>query len=237
MADPPRREAARRAGLTGRRHRASSREGATEPGTSLGASDGGAVARVEADRRARCAGAGDLLPRLEAGPFRLRGFEERDVPMVAEAGADPLIPLVSSVEAGTGAAQAEAFVARQQRHLRDGYAYSFVVADAATDRGLGSIGLWLHEVDEGRATVGYWVVPSARGRGAARHALRALSTWALRDLGIPRLQLHVEPWNQPSVRTAEGAGYRCEGLLRSWQAVGGERRDMYVYSLLAADLP
>lgn len=207
-------------------------EGATGP---VGA-DGGAGARVAADRRARCSGPADRLPRLEAGPCRLRGFEPGDTAMVAEAGADPLIPLVSSVEPGTGAAQAEAFVARQRHHLRDGYAYSFVVADAATDRGLGSIGLWLHEVDEGRATVGYWIVASARGRGTARHALRAVSAWALLDLGIPRLQLHVEPWNEPSVRTAEGAGYRCEGLLRSWQAVGGERRDMYVYSLLAADL-
>jgi ribosomal-protein-alanine N-acetyltransferase len=192
---------------------------------------------VEADRRARCAGPADRLPLLEAGPFRLRGFEDRDVPMVEEAGADPLIPLVSSVRPAAGAAEARAFVARQRHHLRDGYAYSFVVAEATDDRGVGSIGMWLHEVDQGRATVGYWIVAPARGRGAARHALRALSTWAVRGLGIPRLQLHVEPWNEPSVRTAEGAGFRCEGLLRSWQVVGGERRDMYVYSLVANDLP
>ncbi|MGH9090397.1 MAG: GNAT family N-acetyltransferase, partial [Acidimicrobiales bacterium] len=197
--------------------------------------DGGAAARVEADRRSR-GGTADRLPRLDAGPYRLRGFEARDVPMVVEAGTDPVIPLVSSVAAGGGAPEAGAFVDRQRHHLRDGHAYSFVVAEADGDRGVGSIGMWLDEVDQGRATVGYWVVPSARGRGTARHALRSLSGWALRDLGIPRLQLHVEPWNVPSVRTAEGAGYRCEGLLRSWQAVGGERRDMYVYSLLAADL-
>jgi RimJ/RimL family protein N-acetyltransferase len=52
---------------------------------------------------------------------------------------------------------------------------------------------------------------------------------------VPRLELHVEPWNTASIRTAEGAGYRREGLLRSWEAVGGERRDMLMFSLLGTD--
>ena len=194
----------------------------------------GPWARVEADRRARCDGDFDRLPVLDAGPYRLRGYEIGDIPMVVEAGADPVIPLVASVEAGCGPEVAGQFVARQRRRLHDGYGYSFVIADRADDGGAGSIGLWLADVDQGRATVGYWVVASARGRGAAGHALRALSRWAMGELGIPRLQLHIEPWNVPSVRTAEAAGYRYEGLLRSWQVVGGERRDMEVYSLVAA---
>lgn len=194
----------------------------------------GPWARVEADRRARCDGDFDRLPVLDAGPFRLRGYEMGDIAMVVEAGTDPVIPLVASVEAGCGPEAAGQFVARQRRRLHDGYGYSFVIADRADDCGAGSIGLWLADVDQGRATIGYWVVASARGRGAAGHALRSLSGWAMGELGIPRLQLHVEPWNVPSVRTAEAAGYRCEGLLRSWQVVGGERRDMEVYSLVAA---
>jgi [ribosomal protein S5]-alanine N-acetyltransferase len=195
----------------------------------------GLSARIEADRRQRCGGEVDRLPLVEAGPYRLRGFETRDIGMVVEAGADPVIPSVSSVGAGCGPGEAGEFVARQRRRLREGYGYSFVVADRSSDRGVGSIGLWLADIDQGRATVGYWVVASARGHGAAGHALRALSAWATGELGIPRLQLHVEPWNLPSVRTAERAGYRCEGLLRSWEVVAGERRDMYVYSLVGTD--
>lgn len=192
----------------------------------------GVPARIEADRRQRCGGGVDRLPLLEAGPFRLRGFEPRDVGMVMEAGRDPVIPLVSSVKAGCGPEEAGEFVGHQQRRLREGYGYSFVIAERSPDRGVGSIGLWLADVDQGRATVGYWIVASARGHRAAGHALRALSAWAMGQLCIPRLQLHVEPWNLPSVRTAERVGYHCEGLLRSWQEVAGERRDMYVYSLV-----
>lgn len=51
-----------------------------------------------------------------------------------------------------------------------------------------------------------------------------------------RLELYVEPWNEASWRTAERVGFRREGLLRQYQYVGSERRDMYVYSLLPGEL-
>jgi len=181
-------------------------------------------------------GGADRLPLLEAGPYRLRGFEHRDVAMVMEAAADPLIPLIAKLPARSSQEAAREFVERQRHRLRDGYGYSYVIAESSADRGVGSIGLWLRDLDLGRGTVGYWVVAPARHHGAARHALAALGAWALGELGIPRIQLHVEPWNVPSIRTAEGAGFMCEGLLRSWEVVGAERRDMYVYSLIPSDL-
>ena len=178
----------------------------------------------------------DRLPVIAAGPYLLRGFEHGDVDLVVEAGRDPVIPLIASVTPGCSAADAAAFVERQRHRLRDGYGYSFVIAEAEGNRGVGSIGLWLRDADQGRASVGYWVVATARRAGAAGAAVAALSRWAFLTLGIPRLELHVEPWNEASIRTAEGAGYVREGLARSWQSVGGRRRDMYTYSLLESDL-
>ncbi|MET7619154.1 GNAT family protein [Streptomyces sp. NPDC005408] len=55
--------------------------------------------------------------------------------------------------------------------------------------------------------------------------------------GSGRLQLCVEPWNAASAQTAESVGFQREGLLRSWQLVGEERRDMVLYSMLGTDLP
>jgi [ribosomal protein S5]-alanine N-acetyltransferase len=83
-----------------------------------------------------------------------------------------------------------------------------------TDRAVGQAGLWLRDISRGRAEVGYWVVGSARGRGAAALAAGALAVWALGELGIPRAELYVEPWNSASIRSAERAGFRREGLLR-----------------------
>ncbi|MCX5388626.1 GNAT family N-acetyltransferase [Streptomyces sp. NBC_00094] len=115
-----------------------------------------------------------------------------------------------------------------------GAGYPFVIVDAE-GRPVGNVGLWLRDSAQGRAALGYWVVRSARGQGAAATALRAVAGWALRELRIPRLELYVEPWNTASVRTAERAGFQREGLLRSWQQVGPERRDMFMYSLLDGD--
>ena len=51
--------------------------------------------------------------------------------------------------------------------------------------------------------------------------------------GIDRIELYVEPWNVASARTATSAGFVREGLLRSWQKVGDERRDMDMYAFVS----
>jgi len=64
-----------------------------------------------------------------------------------------------------------------------------------------------------------------------------VSGWAMDELGLARISLLAEPGNLPSQRVAEKAGYRREGLLRSYRELKGVRRDHVIYSLLAEDLP
>jgi RimJ/RimL family protein N-acetyltransferase len=176
------------------------------------------------------------VPRLAAdGGLVLRGWELGDLPLVEEASGDGYIPLITTVPPVYSQAEGEAFVRRQWRRTATGVGYPFVIERVADARPLGTVGLWLREVGEGRATLGYWLAGSARGRGVAADALRAVSRWALEELRIPRLQLYVEPWNTASRRTAERAGFRSEGVLRGWQQVGAERRDMIMYARLSTD--
>ncbi|MFJ2023410.1 GNAT family N-acetyltransferase [Streptomyces sp. NPDC087897] len=178
------------------------------------------------------------VPSLSAGPdFVLRPWEMSDLPLVREASLDPYIPLITTIPARYSDVAAEAFVRRQWDRAATGAGYPFAIVRSRDRRPVGAIGLWLHELPEGRASLGYWLVPSARGQGVARAALRTVSGWALRDLGVPRLQLYIEPWNTASARIAEETGFRREGLLRGWQRVGDERRDMAVYALLNTDGP
>ena len=176
-----------------------------------------------------------IVPTLAAGPFRLRPFALGDIDVVREAASDPHIPLITTVPAAFTEEAGRRFIERQWGRAQQGTGYSFAIADADTDRPVGQAGLWLTDVSAGRASVGYWVISSARGRRAAACAVRALTRWAHQDLRIPRLELHVEPWNTASIRTAEKAGFQREGLLRGWQEVGGERKDMYMYARLAGD--
>ncbi|MGH8828522.1 MAG: GNAT family N-acetyltransferase, partial [Jiangellaceae bacterium] len=158
------------------------------------------------------------VPRLVAGDrLLLRPWELGDLPLVREASSDDYIPLITTVPATYSQEAGEAFVRRQWERASAGSGYPFVIVRIEDGRPLGSLGLWLRDRSDGRATLGYWLVRSARGHGVAVEALRAVSRWALGDLQIPRLQLYVEPWNAASARTAERVGFRREGLLRSWQ--------------------
>lgn len=172
------------------------------------------------------------MPRLSAGPAVLRGFEDRDAEFVRSVADDPLIPLITTVPTSGALSDAIDFINRQRDRLVTGVGYSFAIADADSDEAVGQIGLWLREIAEGRATTGYWIASPFRRRGYLRAALQELTNWALSLREVQRLQLHVEPWNEGSWRAAEACGYEREGLLRSWQAVGDERKDMYVYSVL-----
>lgn len=109
------------------------------------------------------------------------------------------------------------------------------MADSTTGTAVGQIGLWLRDVREGRATIGYWVAASHRRRGWAGRELALVAGWGLQLPEVHRLQLYVEPWNTGSWRAAEAAGFQREGLLRGWQQVGAQRRDMHVYSRLRTD--
>jgi [ribosomal protein S5]-alanine N-acetyltransferase len=174
------------------------------------------------------------VPELPAGPhYALRPWRMADLDLVREASLDPVIPLVTTVPAVYSKEAGTAFVERQWGRPVSGAGWPFVIVRACDGRAVGTVGLWpdRHE----RASLGYWVVRSARERGAALAGLRAVTDWALDELGLARLELYVEPWNAGSIRTAERAGYRREGLLRSWQKVGDERREMFMYALLPGE--
>ena len=144
--------------------------------------------------------------------------------------ADPLIPLITTVPADFSEEAGLAFIQRQRDRLTSREGYAFVIANASDDHPLGAIGVWIRDIDRGRASVGYWLRSSARGRGAMTVALLAASEWAFETLGIARLELYIEEWNVASWRTAEKAGFIREGLLRNWERIGGEWKAMFVYS-------
>ncbi|MER8198687.1 GNAT family N-acetyltransferase [Streptomyces microflavus] len=175
---------------------------------------------------------------MSAGPdFGLRPWEMSDLPLVREAAQDPYIPLITTIPPRYSDKAAEAFVRRQWDRAATGTGYPFAIVRSRDRRPVGAIGLWLRDLPQGRASIGYWMVASGRGQGVTRAALRTVTHWALHDLRVPRLQLFIEPWNTASAHIAEDVGYRREGVLRGWQQVGDERRDMAVYGLLNSDGP
>jgi RimJ/RimL family protein N-acetyltransferase len=171
-----------------------------------------------------------VMPQLSDGRVALRAFNESDVSLIQSVADDPLIPLITTVLTSGTHDDALAFIARQHDRLSTGTGYSFAITDTISDQAVGQIGLWLHDIRHGRASIGYWVAPVFRRRGFVTASLDTLTSWALSLEEVHRVHLYVEPTNVGSWRAAERCGYSREGLLRSWQEIGSERKDVFMYS-------
>jgi [ribosomal protein S5]-alanine N-acetyltransferase len=108
----------------------------------------------------------------------------------------------------------------------DGLTLEVIERDGGTPRG--TIGLRVDADDREVAEVAHAGMPAA--------AVRLLAVWALREWSLARLQLATPVGDGASQDAAEEAGFRREGVLRSWSEHDGRRVDMVMFSLLPGDL-
>lgn len=174
-------------------------------------------------------------PALQDERVRLRPWTDADVEPANRATQDPLIHRFTGVPASPTLEQTRAFFDAQPALREGGAELTLAIADATDDGFLGTISLLRFDWDARRAEIGYWIAPWARRRGAATAAVRLLSRWALRELGLVRLALHTHTDNVASQRVAERAGFTREGTLRAFDARGEHPRDIVVFSLLPGD--
>jgi RimJ/RimL family protein N-acetyltransferase len=174
------------------------------------------------------------LPRPERpltdGVVALRAWRQDDIPAVVRICQDPEIARFTRVPSPYTEQDARDYL---ERHEEEELGFAIVDAEDADDV-LGSIGL--RDDGESRGELGYLVAAHARGRGVASRAMRLLAEWALRDVGLARVQLYVRIDNVASQRAAEKAGFRSEGVLRSYMLLKGGRHDAVIYGLTPEDL-
>jgi RimJ/RimL family protein N-acetyltransferase len=176
------------------------------------------------------------VPSLADHVVRLRAWRETDVSAQLAAFRDPFFQRFSDWEPRTEA-EARAYLNAHEQARRRGKQIELAVVEP-DDENLLLGGASLNNVDlgQGRAAIGYWLAPRARGRGVATHAVRLLAGWAFGDLHLARLELTCGPDNLASQRVAERCGFTREGVLRSHVPFKGTRRDTVVYSLLPGEL-
>ncbi|MFF5069984.1 GNAT family N-acetyltransferase [Micromonospora olivasterospora] len=178
-------------------------------------------------------------PRLvEAHGVRLRPFRPGDTADTAVACADPLTQrFISRLPSPYTEADARWWITEGAPAAWAGGGAAYAIADPATDRLLGAIGLSNPLPARGQAEIGYWVAPWGRGRGIATAATRALAEAALAH-GAARLELLTHAENGPSQRVALAAGFRHEGVRRAaGRAADGARHDLVCWVRLADDPP
>ena len=129
----------------------------------------------------------------------LRPWRDTDLACVEQASQDRGIPQGTTVPARYTREEGLAFIARQHGRLRTGQGVSLAIIDRHTDQAVGLVVLMLRP-QQGVAGIGYWVVPAARRRRIASHAIPLMTTWGLSNFAVARIEAWVEPSNVVSQR-------------------------------------
>jgi RimJ/RimL family protein N-acetyltransferase len=174
---------------------------------------------------------------LTDGVVTLRRWEIEDVPALVDAiDGDPEIStFLELIPQPYREPEARTWVDAAAAMWRDGSASPFaLLADGAV---VGGAGVNWIERDDAVGDIGYWLRRDARGRGYTTRAVRLLAQWAF-EVGCERLQIRADTENEPSMRVAERAGFRREGVLRSirFNPRLGRRMNFALFSLLPDEI-
>jgi RimJ/RimL family protein N-acetyltransferase len=142
----------------------------------------------------------------------------------------PWLPWANSI---TGEAGARAFLQRYaDRQAADaGRIYGIWLGT----RLVGGALFRVFDAESGVCEIGVWLSPDVQGRGLVTRAAGHLIQWAFDVRGRTRVEWHCVPHNTRSIAVARRLGMSRDGVLRSAFAFNGERHDVEVWSLLAAE--
>jgi RimJ/RimL family protein N-acetyltransferase len=155
------------------------------------------------------------LSALTDGRVLLRATELRDLDAIDRGMHDP------EVVRWIGPPWPIAEVLPRHEALRRSGAPTFAICEL-DDSCVGLVWLNLRDADPATRSVGYWLLPGARGRGLATSAVRLISRWAFDELDVSSVRLTTAPENDASQRVAERSGFRRLG---SGSEVAVERRE------------
>jgi [ribosomal protein S5]-alanine N-acetyltransferase len=152
------------------------------------------------------------VPELSDPLIALREWRPDDAPALAPmCGGPEWDPRHTSLPAEWSQPAARAWIWKQRRHRCAGTAVALAITRAGEDVPVGNVNLVRFSDDGLSAALGYWLVPAARGEGLATAAARLLCRWGFEELGLERIELLVEPENEPSRRVADRLGARSDG--------------------------
>ncbi len=125
---------------------------------------------------------------------------------------------------------------RYREDFSTGSAVAFFIFENATGLLVGGITLGhiRHGVSQS-GQIGYWMGERHAGKGYMSEAIGLVASYAFDTLRLHRIEAACIPENARSIRVLEKAGFRREGLLRSYLRINGSWQDHYLYALIAGD--
>jgi ribosomal-protein-alanine N-acetyltransferase len=165
---------------------------------------------------------------LAGDGVRLRSLRDDDAPAYAAAFRDDLdLGRLIGIETDPD----EAAVRERIANAAQRAGFELVIATDDSDAFRGLVGVHSVEPDHGRAEVGFWVVPQARGAGLGARAVALVVSW-LFEHGMRRVEMTTTPDNGGALVLARRLGFTQEGVLRQRAIERGRPVDIVWLGLL-----
>jgi len=128
------------------------------------------------------------------------------------------------------------WIKKRTGEWKKGTGYDFAILDAKDETVMGGCGLNRVEKLNRSANLGYWVRTSRTGQGTAGAAARLLAKWGFEALKLVRIEILVATDNARSLRAAEKAGAKHEGVLRNRLSLHEKAHDAVMHSLIPGEV-
>jgi RimJ/RimL family protein N-acetyltransferase len=175
---------------------------------------------------------------LNDGAVFLRPPNLEDLPEMTKAvleSVSDISPWMSWAHDGYSEQQAHEYIQTCQLGWEQDNFYPFTIAAVQDGAYLG--GCTLNHIDRSfrLCNLAYWVRTSRRGQGIAARASRLAARFAFEQLELLRVEIVVAVGNQASLRVAEKAGARREGVLRNRLILRENVQAAVMHSLIPQD--
>jgi ribosomal-protein-alanine N-acetyltransferase len=178
---------------------------------------------------------GPVTELVLTGPaLTLRYATTEDAPRLLELASDPAVTRWFSWGPYTKVAEPEAYIAANAGKRERGELLDFLI-DHREHGPIGVTGLSELSRRNRHATVGSWFGLEFWGSGANGESKALIAALAFEQLGFDRLTAWANTRNGRSQIALERAGFRREGVLRSWHRHGDQRHDVVVFGLTRED--
>jgi RimJ/RimL family protein N-acetyltransferase len=166
---------------------------------------------------------------LAGDGVRLRSLREDDAPTYAAAFRDDP-ELASAI--GAARDPTEARVRELLAGADDREGFELAITTDGSDAFHGLVAVHHIEPEHGRAELGFWLVPRARGTGLGVRAVAVVVSWLFEQAGLRRIEMTTLPENAGALALAQRLGFEQEGVLRQRDIERGRPVDIVWLGLL-----
>jgi ribosomal-protein-alanine N-acetyltransferase len=177
----------------------------------------------------------DPLPVLMGRRVVLREPREDDAVPLFEYTSDPDVTRFLAVAPPACPDDTLYFIAKCREHRMQDREYVYVIADVASDRAMGVIGLRHVDQPMRTAQIGTWLGRRFWGTGVNDEAKQLLLDFSFGLLALHRIEARIAIDNHRSRRAFERLGARSEGVLRESFFKDGAYHDQDLFVVLEQD--